>query len=409
MTIEKIKQNLHKAIRTSWLPDLLAFSGSLIYVILAVQNAFTRTSFLYEGLYLFKGWLFASGQFQPFADYGPWTNQMPLSYYIPGVVQTLFGPGLRAGRYFAILLGILMILALWLVTRRLANRWWAAGIVWALALNIASIKIYSLAISEVVVACLFAWMLYFILGEDRPTWQIVVGSILSVAIFLVRINMVPLIGLVVLYVFWQHGQRKGWIALGVVGSVFLLSHVLYWPGILKIWATWLPDGLTLFLNPFRLTSETGKWVTSAALPDFIERILYFFLSFRLHLLSLGGAVFVWLLWPGGVSRWKSPAQFKTAVFLSVSLLLFLIMHMLAAFFFGFCISCVLLYRVFRFPGTVAAGAILQCLKANFTSLAFHLGWVDHFYAWDWDGFHPLWGYCPSVYPKVGETDQLGFE
>ncbi len=342
----KFKDFFRKIANLRWLPDFIALLGGITFLYQSIQSAIFRTSFLDEGLYLYKGWLFASGQFQPFADYGPWTNQMPLSYYIPGIVQTLFGPGLRAGRYFAIFLGILMILALWLVTRRLANRWWAAGIVWALALNIASIKIYSLAISEVVVACLFAWMLYFILGEDRPTWQIVVGSILAVAIFLVRINMLPLIGLVVLYIFWQHGQRKGWIALGVTGGVFLLGHALYWPEILKIWAAWLPDGLTPFLNPFRLTSETGKWVTSAALPDFLERILYFFLSFRLHLLSLGGALFVWLLWPGGANRWKSVSQFRVAVFLSVTLLLLLVMHFLAAFFLGFCISCVLLYIAF---------------------------------------------------------------
>ena len=341
-----INKSITQLANKTWIAEVLAMCGGILYLVQAIQNAYMRTSFLDEGLYLFKGWLFASGQYQPFVPYGPWTTQMPLSYLIPGVVQVLFGPGLRPGRYFAILLGILTLLALWLVTRQLAGRWWGAIVVWSIALNIATIKVYTLAISEVLVACLFSWTLYFILGSNRSIWQIVAGSILSAMIFMVRINLAPVVVLVVLFIFWQHGRQKGWIALLTSGAILLISHAVYWPGILSIWAAWLPKDLTPFLNAWRLSTSTGKWVTSAALPDVLERVLYFFLSFRLHLLSLGGALIVWLLWPGKSTYWKNLTQFRTAVFLSATLLLLLIMHMLAAFFLGFCISCILLYITF---------------------------------------------------------------
>jgi hypothetical protein len=57
---------------------------------------------------------------------------MPLAFLIPGFAQVLFGPGLRTGRYLAIVLGGLMLLGLYLSTRRLAGKWWAAGVVLAL-------------------------------------------------------------------------------------------------------------------------------------------------------------------------------------------------------------------------------------------------------------------------------------
>ena len=48
-----------------------------------------------EGLYFEKGYLFAQGKYEPFEDYGPLTNHMPLSFMIPGWAQNIFGAGLR--------------------------------------------------------------------------------------------------------------------------------------------------------------------------------------------------------------------------------------------------------------------------------------------------------------------------
>lgn len=324
----------------------LAILGALIYLAQAVHNAFIRTTFLDEGLYLVKGWLFASGRFQPYQAYGPWTNQMPLSYYIPGLAQVLFGPGLRTGRFFAIFLALLMLLALWLVTRRLAGSWWAAGVVWALALNIASVKVYTLAISEVIVACMVAWVLFFILGDQRRLWQVVAGASLATAIFFVRINLAPFVVLVVLYIFWQHGKRSGWASLIAAGAVFCLGHALFWPGIMANWAPWMPEVLKPWFDAVRLVSPSEGWVTSEGLPDLFGQLLYFFLSFRLHILSLGGAVFVWFLWPGKAANWRDRVQLRTAIFLSVTLIILFVIHVQAAFSLGYCPSCVLMYVVF---------------------------------------------------------------
>lgn len=87
-----------------WYANLLSLLGGLVYLIQSWMYAKMQTSLLDEGAYLYKGYLFAIGKYWPYQEYGPWTNHMPLSFLIPGYVQTVFGPGLRTGRYLAVFL-----------------------------------------------------------------------------------------------------------------------------------------------------------------------------------------------------------------------------------------------------------------------------------------------------------------
>src|SRR5512147_1138463 len=93
---------VRKITSISWLPAVLTIAGFLAYILRAVEIARTKTSFLDEGLYLYKGYLFANGSQTPFTDYGLWTNHAILSFLIPGYIQKWFGPGLETGRYFMI-------------------------------------------------------------------------------------------------------------------------------------------------------------------------------------------------------------------------------------------------------------------------------------------------------------------
>jgi hypothetical protein len=70
-----------------WLPYVLTVAGFLAYILHALEIARTKGSFLDEGLYLYKGYLFATGQQIPFADFGVWTNHAILSFLIPGYIQ----------------------------------------------------------------------------------------------------------------------------------------------------------------------------------------------------------------------------------------------------------------------------------------------------------------------------------
>src|SRR5690349_6501325 len=88
---------------SAWLPGLVALIGGLVYLWQSILLAHTTPSNLDEGAYLYKGLLFAEGLYRPFQPYGVWTNKAPLAFLIPGYFQVLFEPGLRAGRYLAVL------------------------------------------------------------------------------------------------------------------------------------------------------------------------------------------------------------------------------------------------------------------------------------------------------------------
>jgi hypothetical protein len=290
---------------------MVALAGGLIYLAQSWVFAHTQASLVDEGAYLFLGYLFAQGEYRPFQDFGFWTNHMPLSFLAPGFVQVLFGPGLRTGRYLAIALGLLMLLGLWLTARRLGGRWWAAAAVLLVALNPALIKMYSLMNAQVLVACMLVWMLTLTVGEGLRLWQISLGAALAGAVVLTRVNLFPVLPILLAYIFWQHGRRAGgWALLSGFGT-FLLGHALYWPGILRQWAAWLPESLAPFLAAWRPPQAMPLWNPEGALAS---RIYSFLLAFRFHFVALVGGLTALLLWPPR-SQWKSETNFKASVLL----------------------------------------------------------------------------------------------
>lgn len=312
---------------TSRLPQLLAILGALLYLIQAWHYAHTTIPGLDEGSYLFKGYLFLHGIYKPFQPYGPLTNKAPLAFLIPGLAQYIFGAGLRTGRYFAIFLGLLTILGTWITARRWTGKWLAAASVWVFALSPMVIKIHAITASEVIIASMLAWMCVFVLAEERTLWQIVLGSALGACAVLTRQNMVVVLPLLILYVFWQHGKQKGIAAFVSASAVFLAVHIYYWPNILTIWAPWLPDSLTPFLNPFRLPAEaTPIWNPSN---DFWNRVIAFFQGIRYHFIPAVGGIFA-LIFLSRQRDWKTDPAMRAAIFLALLYFTLFGMHAWAA-------------------------------------------------------------------------------
>lgn len=300
-----------------------------------------------EGLYLYKGYLFASGQYWPFQDYGPWTNHMPLSFLIPGFVQVWLGPGLRTGRYFALLLGILTILGVWVATRNLGGGWWGAAAVWTMAVNPAVIKIFSVSASQGLAACILVWALALTLGEGRARWQIVAGATLAGALGLTRINLTPIWVFVLGYVFWQHGKRSGAWATGASALVVGVGYTFFWPGILRMWAAWIPSSLSPFLNLWRRPpGATGVWNPEV---DFISRLISFFQGIRFHFIALMGVFVSTLVLFRKGKNWHNKSLFRAAVFGISLFALLVILHAWAALGQSYCVFCFPVYLSFFHP------------------------------------------------------------
>ena len=311
----------------SWAPVGMAVLGALLYLMQAVLYAHTSVPGLDEGSYLLKGILYLRRVYEPFEPYGPLTNKAPFAFLIPGFVQYIFGAGLRTGRFFSVFLGMLTLLGVWITVRRWVGKWIAAGAVWVFALSSMVIKTYSVSVSEVIIACLIAWMCVCVLGDDRPLWQIILGSLLAALAVLTRQNMAPVLALLILYIFWQHGKQKGIWAFIAGAAFFLAIHIYYWPNILTIWAPWLPENLTPFLDQFRLPKNVSSiWDPSI---DFWSRVSAFFQGIRYHFIIVVGSIFSLILWPRR-SDWKSASAMRAAVFLALLYFILFSMHAWAA-------------------------------------------------------------------------------
>jgi hypothetical protein len=307
---------------------VLAILGAALYSVQAWVYAHIQTSFVDEGGYLYIGDLFLRGILRPFQDFGPPRWYSPLSYLIPGQIEMWFGTSLLTGRFFSVFCGIIMLIPLWLIAKRLGGKWWGVAIIWSIALTPISIQIFSLALSQALVACLLAWSLFFVLGEKRMLWQIAAGSILSGVVVMTRQNLLPLVPLLVAYVFWQHGKKAGWWALAGCLFPILVLHVIYWPNILQLWAIWLPARLTPFLNAYRFPVAELVSVSGASLST---RLLSFLLGFRFHYFTMLGFIVCLFLWPRR-GEWKSQANMRAATFLATLFIVLTLVHAWATFF-----------------------------------------------------------------------------
>lgn len=340
--IDNIRRISNDVLSLTWLPYLVALAAALLYLVQSWGYAHSLDSVLDEGAYLYKGYAFVTGQYRIYQDYGFWSNHMPLSFYIPGAVQALFAPGLRTGRYFAVFLGGLMLIGLWIVTRRLGGAWWAALVLAGLAINPAIIKMYSTAITQVLISCMLVWVLVLTLGENRSPWQLMLGVMLAAATWMTRINMFPLLPLLVVYIFWQYGRKTGLAAILAGMLTLLLLHLPFWPGILRMYTYWLPERIASFLEPWQPPQATPVWDPKIRLAD---RINSFFRAYRFHFLALSGVVASWILWPPR-SGWKSIARYRSAVFLSALFLVLFAIHFWATMSKNYCAFCLEGYTAF---------------------------------------------------------------
>ena len=330
--------------KTKWLAYLVALAGGVFFVVQLWMYAHTQTSFVDEGMYLFLGYRFVNGGNVSYGDLGAWNYYAPLSYLIPGTIQSWFGPGLLTGRYFSILLSVLMAFALWVTAKRLRGKWWAAAVIWALALTPMQNKMYSLALSQALVACMLTWSLALVLGEKRPLWKIVTASFLAGLLIMTRHNLIPLLPLLVAYVFWQHGRKAGWWSAFACLLPVLIGHIIYWPTILRLWsfywlpAQWIPS-LSQYGPPVGTTQALNGGLTIAT------QLIAFFTGFRVHYIVLVGALAVLLLWPRR-RQWENQANMRASIFLAALFFSLLVLHGWATLGYNQCTFCFAPYSAF---------------------------------------------------------------
>ncbi|MDW8226298.1 MAG: glycosyltransferase family 39 protein, partial [Anaerolineales bacterium] len=309
-------------LKRSWLPRLLALAGFLTFGLQLFLYARTQTTFVDEGTYLYLGYRFVTGSLS-YGELGVWNYYAPLSYFIPGLAQFLFGPGLATGRYFSIACALLAASAIWILARRLRGEWWAAAALWALALTPLQIKMYTLGLSQALTACLLSWTFVLVIGEKRSTAQILAGGLLAGLTVMTRHNLAFLLPALVGYLFWQHGRRAALLALAASLLPVLTGLALFWPSSLRLWTLyWLSQQWFPALSRFDPPLLTQVNLSLAS------RFSAFFLALRAHFLVLSGVVACLFLWP---PQWEKTSHKKTAIFLAVFFSATLLLHTLILF------------------------------------------------------------------------------
>ena len=327
--------------------------GMVVFGAAAFHFAHHQQPVLDEGTYLYKGLLFARGVYRPFQSNGPWTNHMPLSFLVPGYVQKWFGPGLDVGRYFSIVAAVVMLLGVWLLVRRLSDRRWAAVAVWAFVAMPAAAKIYSLAVSQALVAAMFVWALALVADERPAPRQLALGGALAGLMVMTRLNMVVAWALIGLFLTWAWPRRSVWF-WGSSLAVILSLHALYWPRIVWLWARWLPAGV-------HLPPQFGVDLSQA------PRVAVPSVNVWQRLAALTNAILAWpLAWAGlfaGMAAWTatrpSPRAFPrralgAGIVLAWALAL---LHAWASAGKSYCVDCFTPYSGFYAPLMVAVGAV----------------------------------------------------
>jgi len=301
---------------------ILLVLASLGYSIQSWIYSQNQKSYLDEGFYLLKGYLFATGKYTPFQAYGTWTNKMPLAFLIPGYVQRILGPGLRTGRLYAFILSILILVGAIILGYRLAGKWGGALAAILLALNPATLKIYSMAISEVLIVFLLITSMVFVLGKNRTLWQILFGSFLAGMIPVTRINMLPVLPLLILYIFWEHGRKKGIYGTLVSLVPFIGVHLIFWPGIIELWARWIPKSLIPAVEQWSVNIE-GTTRLPLTERTILDRFVAFIEGVRYHFPAVMGIFTSIFFWP---KKWSTSHQKKISILLISLFSLLFAMH-----------------------------------------------------------------------------------
>lgn len=320
----KIKNN-------RYIPIVITGFTGVFYTFQAWNYSRLQRSLLDEGNYLLKGYLFVTGRLIPYQDYGTWTNKMPISFLVPGYVQQVFGPGLETGRNYAFALSILILVASIMLAYRLGGRWGAALTAVVMASNPALLKIYTRVLTEGLTSLLLLVTLLLILGKDRSNWQLILGSFVAGLIPVTRVNLTPILILVILYLFWKHGANKGIGFLLVSLIPFVGFHILYWPGIMQLWIKWIPKGLfeSVDLWKTRFGDAVGLYDPDVGISN---RLLAFSQGIRFHFAPVLGVFMSITLWP---KTWKDQSKKHTAIFLLTLYGFLFVIHLGAAIFMDF--------------------------------------------------------------------------
>lgn len=161
--------------------------AGVLFLLQGVRMAWQMTTWPDESAYLHLGYLAATHRITLFQD-EMLGSRMPLPFYVIGMSQVLWGRDLFAARLFSLAFGLVALLLVAIIARRMGGN--LAGILGALVLagNGVLVGYFATATYHALSAAILMLGLAFIVGVQRRSANLVGVAILSV-LFLVRTNL----------------------------------------------------------------------------------------------------------------------------------------------------------------------------------------------------------------------------
>lgn len=328
---------------------LLVFAlAFFVFLQTVITGAWSLPSIMDEGSYGIKGLLFTSGQYSPYQDYGPWTNKMPLSFLLPGIIQQIFGAGILTLRMASLAMLVAIAILLFQIGQRIWPTYGGLAASAFFMLNPALDNFYNLGNSQIYTATLLTLSLYFALRKNGSITSLVISNMLASIVVLTRENMAIYLAGLNLYILWKLGWRRAIPVILAGIMVFGVGHAAYWPGILKVWAKWLPKAITPFLDAYRYTGGgTVSWKLIGASVDAISVANSFLQGIASNFFALAGLIMLPI-----VANWKGFQKYhfyKEIVFLAGTLVVLNLAHGVITLNDGSCIYCFSGYLSFYLP------------------------------------------------------------
>ena len=222
-----------------WVFSLLAVFTFLIEVIVLV---FYRETWFDELNYLWKSYLILKGNLIPFKDVI--LEYPPLFVPIYGLGQIIFGPSFYIGRLTSVIILALLLIFVFLITKKMSNRWWGLAAIFLMLSNLLLIGNYISATLYSLAALLVVTVFWVETLDISRKSKIYFSAVLLGLMMLTRINLLLVIFIFLAYlIFLKTKWQEIILFCGLILAVIFLGYLPV------VWAN--PElALSNILQPF---------------------------------------------------------------------------------------------------------------------------------------------------------------
>ena len=188
----------------------------LLAIFLLVQvtvSIFFLNTWFDEADYGYKAWLVGKGLAEPFMDFR--LKHGPVAFYSQLLLQDIVGPSLIASRVFSVFFLLVSLVLIFLLIKRLSNKWFGLVAAALVICNPFLVTLYSSAVPyslTMFFSILTIWFIATDSGDDKNIRRaIILSGVMAGMAFLVRYNMFPLMVILWLFVFWKWRSWKYFI------------------------------------------------------------------------------------------------------------------------------------------------------------------------------------------------------